>query len=315
MRDNGLIEATLIEDSNVALTEYKVIGLAQSVTATNFSIGSLDIDYSGADVSDLSGSMPSANQLVEVKGDTTLNAGSLVATKVEPTGVTSSNNNAPYVEIEGFVTEVTSVTPPITFTIGNIPVTTTNSTIYEGGLPEDVLVGSKLEVDGQLTDGTLAASKVQFRYNVKIEGNVSTTDGSSTLTVVGLSGITVSLDGLTEMDGSPVADHEIRLRGYKTGSGTVTATRFEDRGLSGDPTPRTILQAPVESEVPGTSFTLLGITVTTSGGGFAFRDTSDAVLSSDAFYNLVDVGTLVKARGDYNDSTFVVDWDQAEVED
>ncbi|WP_455207751.1 DUF5666 domain-containing protein [Kaarinaea lacus] len=316
VRGNGIIEATLIEDSNVALTEYKVIGLAQSIDAPNFTfaIGNLIINYTTADVSDLSGGMPSAGQLVEVKGDTTLSANTLVATRVDPTGVTSSNNNAPYVEIEGFVTAVTA-TAPITFTIGNIPVTTTNSTIYEGGLPEDVLVGSKLEVDGQLTDGTLAASKVQFRYNVKIEGNVSTTDGNSTLTVIGLSGITINLDGLTEMDGSPAVDHEIRLRGYKTGSGTVTATRFEDRGASGDPTPRTILQAPVESEVNGTSITLLGITVNTTASGFEFRDTSDVALSSDAFYNLVDVGTLVKARGDYNDSTLVIDWDQAEVED
>ena len=309
VRGNGLIEATLIEDSAVALTEYKVIGLSQSVTATNFSIGSLDINYSGADVSDLSGGMPSASQLVEVKGTPPLNMGTLMATKVEPAGVTSNNNNVDYVEIEGFVTTVTNPTPPISFTLGNIPVTTSNTTLYEGGLPEDVLVGSKLEVDGQLSNGTLIASKIQFRYNVKIEANVDSFDGT-TLTIVGLNGITVTVDGLTEVDSSPVAGNEVRLRGYKTGNGAVTATRIEDRGSASN---RAILQAPVESEVTGTSITLLGITVTTTAIDFQFQDVTDMNLTSDAFYNLVDVGTLVKARGDYNAAT--VDWDQAEVED
>jgi len=310
VRGDGLIEATLIEDSNVALTEYKVIGFAQSITATNFSIGNLDIDYTNADVSDLSGGMPSAGQLVEVK----LDVNTLVATKVEPTGVSSSNNSVSYVEIEGFVTAYTSAA---SFTVGNIPVTTSASTIYEGGLPEDIALGSKLEVDGQLTDGTLAATKVQFRYNVKIEGNVASitsNNGTTSLTIVGLDGVTVKVDGLTEVidDTLPIADNEVRLRGYKTGSSSVNATRIEDRGNSGDPTPRTILQAPVDIEVTGTSFTLLGVTVTTTGGGFEFRDVDDTLLSSDAFYNLVDVGTLVKARGDYNGSS--IEWDQAELE-
>ena len=129
VRGNGLIEATLIEDSNVALTEYKVIGFAQSITANDFSIGTLSIDYTNADVSDLSGGMPSAGQLVEVK----LDVNTLVATKVEPTGVSSSNNSVSYVEIEGFVTAYTSAA---SFTVGNIPVTTSASTVYEGGLPE-----------------------------------------------------------------------------------------------------------------------------------------------------------------------------------
>ena len=303
VRGNGLVEATLIEDSNVALAEYKVIGFAQSVSATNFSIGNLNIDYSSAEVGDLIGGMPSADQLVEVK----LNISNLLATKVEPAGITTTSTNISYVEIEGFVTSFNS---SASFTVGNIPVTTSASTVYEGGLPEDIGLGSKLEVDGQLVNGTLTASKVQFRYNVKIEGNVATTDGSTTLTIVGLGGITVNIDGLTEMEGTPVVGNEVRLRGYKTDSNTVTATRFEDRGGSGN---RAILQAPVDSEDTGTSITLLGVTVTTTVPGFEFRDVTDMVLSSNAFYNLVDVGTLVKVRGNYSGSSVI--WDQAEVED
>ena len=120
-----------------------------------------------------------------------------------------------YVEIERFVTAITNATPPILFTLGNIPVTTSNSTVYEGGLPEDVLVGTKLEVDGQLSNGTLIASKIQFRYNVKIEANVDSFNGS-TLTIIGLNGITVTVDGLTEVDSTPQVGNEVRLRGYKS---------------------------------------------------------------------------------------------------
>lgn len=307
VRGNGVIEATLIEDSNEPLTEYKVIGFAQGVGAITFNIGNLTIDYSGADVSDLNGGMPTVGQLIEVKGVKPLSAGTLVATKVEPAGVSSAN--VPYVEIEGFVTVFSS---SASFTVGNIPVITSASTVFEGGLPEDISLGSKLEVDGQLSNGTLVASKVQFRYNVKIEGNVASYTGT-TMTIVGLGGITVNIDGLTETDGTPTEGNEVRLRGYKTGNTTVNATRVEDRG-PGDPTPRTILQAPVDSEVSGSSITMLGVIVNTTGGGFEFRDINDMPLSSSAFYNLVDVGTLVKARGDYNDGTMSIEWDQAELE-
>lgn len=309
---NGVIDATLIEDTNVALTEYKVIGFAQSSTDP-FTIGGLTVDIVPATiVSDLAGGLPAAGQLVEVKGAAPggLSGLTLTASKVEPAGVADQNHA--HVEVEGFVTSFTSSS---SFTVGNTPVTTDGATNFEGGLPDEIQLFSKLEVEGQLVGGSLIADKVKFKYNVKIEGNVASYAGGS-MTIVGLNGVTITVDGLTEGDTGAAVGNEVRVRGYETGTQAVTATRIDDRGPSSDPTPRTILQGVVDSEVTGTSVTILGILVNTTGiPETEFKNANDVVIGSAGFYNIVDPakGTLVKVRGDFNGVSVV--WDQAEIED
>lgn len=307
VRADGVIEATLIEDGT-GLTGYKVIGTARTIVATSFTIGGLTIDISGADLTNLAGGKPTDGQLVEAKGSTTLGAGGeLVASKVEPAGV--AGTTTAHVELEGFVTVMTTPSPTTpAFEIGDVSVVTTGSTLFEGGLPGDIDVGSKLEVEGSLSAGTLTATKVSFRYNVRLEGDVATYTGGNTITIDGLGGITVTLDALTDQRNPVTVGNHFRLRGYKTGPGTVVATRFEDRGAAD---PQVILQGPVEAEVPGTSVTILGITADT-GSVSTFRDVSDTAITSTRFYDLVDINSLVKASGTLSGS---ITWTQMELED
>ena len=298
VRGDGLIEATYIEAK--ALIEYKVIGFARNIGPTTFTIGALTIDTATAPAL-IEGLSDGA--LVEAKGNPPLNgSGQLVATKVE--GVATSSQNIAKIEIEGFVTVFNS---SASFTVGNIPVTTSGSTRFVGGLPDEILLGSKLEVEGSLSGGVLAATKVSFRYNVKIEGDIASYNGS-VMTITGLAGITINVDSLTEIDGTPAAGEQVRLRGFKTGNGVMTATRLEDRGSPGD---RLILEGPVESFVANTSMTIMGVLVnTTTIPNNEFYDENDNVIGEAVFYSSIRENSIVKVRDDAPYGA----WEQTEIE-
>jgi hypothetical protein len=63
------------------------------------------------------------------------------------------------VEVEGVVTQVVS---DAQFTVGNQVVVTNDQTVFEGGEPEDIVVGINLEIKGRQRDGILVADKVSF---------------------------------------------------------------------------------------------------------------------------------------------------------
>lgn len=295
VRGQGVIEATYIEAK--ALLEYKIIGVATNITASSFMIGSQSINYTNEITSGLSD-----GALVEVKGATTLDGGNLVASKVEAIGL--SQTNLPKIEIEGFVTSLNS---PSSFTLGNQPVTTDNSTRFEGGLADEITVASKLEVEGRLVDGVLQASKVSFRYNIKIEGDIASyTEG--VMSITGLPGISIVVDALTEIDGTTTDGRHVRLRGYKSRAGDVNAIRVVDRGNAD---PRLILQGPVEAISAGSNLTTMGIVIDT-GSVTQFRDVDDTSVSAATFYSLIDLNSIVKVRDD--NSTGGVAWDNAEIE-
>src|SRR6267378_4306715 len=310
---DGTISGGFIEKKNAPFPAFEVKGFVknQNDTAKTFQIGTLTVNYNGALINDMPN--PAGNAwnglLVEAKGNTcatTPVCGTLTATKVEPNG--PQMQEADEFEIEGFVTSLTSTGD---FVVGNQRVVTTGSTRFEGGIASDIAVGVKLEVEGVLAGSVLTASKVEFEDSIKIDASIDTV-GTSSLTLRGLPGITVTVNSLTRFEGGVsglnnlVAGDHVRIRGRASGSNTVIATEVERRSAD----PRVELQGPIQSiagATPNQIVTILGVAVDTTG--VVFEDVNRATFFAQAV-----VGTLVKARG-----TLVggggVTWSEMELED
>lgn len=309
---DGVISAGYIERKTTAPTPpFAVKGVVKnhSTAAQTFQVGTLTVVYASPTIGDMPGG--SWNGLeVEVKGSSCAAApvcGTLTATKVEPNGVDVSG--AEKAEVEGVVSAVTAGG----FTLGGVQVTTSTSTRYEGGLAAELLVGSQVEVEGPVSGGTIAATKVSFRDAVRIEGDIASISGD-TLTIAGLGGVGISVTSFTELRdvasvGALAVGNHLRLRG-KLGSGnSMVATRLELR--SDTPDVDMELQGPVTAFTAETSVTLLGVAVPTSSIS-SYRNASGTLIDRAAFFAALKVGTLAKAKGERIGAT--VTWSELELE-
>ena len=312
---DGVIQGGYISRKTAAPTPpFAVKGYVRNVSLVNstFSIGSLLVNYLGADVSDVGGA-PTNGQFVEVKGNLCAAnpvCGTLTASKVSTSGVKAGNGLQ--VEVEGFVTAAGVVGSG--FTIGNQAVSTNASTVFVGGALADIVPGAQLEVEGTIGNGVLAARKVQFKDSVRIEADVATNNGS-TLTFSGLPGVSATANAFTDLSdfgGSvgniAVADH-VRLRGRPAAGNTVVALRIEDRGNADTDIE---LQSTITA-VNGNTLTLLGIAVDTSAIS-VFQDTNGVAITRTQFLAAAKVNVLVKAKGTRLNAT-TVNWTEIELED
>jgi cytoskeletal protein CcmA (bactofilin family) len=255
---------------------------------------------------------------VEVKGANAaafdLATVTLTASKVEP-GNQGVGNNVDEFEVEGFVTNVVSVdinTRVAHFFIGATEVRTTSNTEFREGTVDEIVLGAKMSAEGRLENGVLVAKHVKFKASARLEGDIASVTGSGsalTITIQGLPNVTVKTDGLTRLDGIPVQDAHIRVRGRVIGNSTVIATRIELRPADDD----VDLQGPVQS-INGQTVVILSTQVDTSGfQNDDFEGLNDQPIGRAAFFNAMQVGTLVKVQGRLNGA--VVTWREAELED
>jgi hypothetical protein len=295
---DGRITATRIE-SKPLVTEFEVLGIVSNLDSGNmlFNINNLVVDFSGL------GTQINDGDFVEAKGTSFGPTGALIATEVELKNALPDVADGVHVEIQGFITRFASAQD---FDVTGLPVTTTASTVYEGGVEGDLGLNIKVEVEGDVdAAGVLVATKVDIRRAkaVRATANIDSVDaGANSLVMLG---ITVSVDDLTRLEDKldqPVrpltladinAGDYIEVRGgeFPAGSGDILATILE----RDDPDPDAILQGFVES-ISNPSFTILGVTIQTSGGTI-FRDVNDSVISSTDFFNQLAPNSLVKAKG------------------
>lgn len=309
---DGVIAAGYVEKKTTAPTPpFAVKGVVknQNSTAQTFQVGTLTVVYAAATIGDMPAG--SWNGLeVEVKGSscaTNPTCGTLTASQVEPNGV--DVRGAEKAEVEGVVATVTANG----FTLGGVQVVTSASTRYEGGLATDLLVGTKVEVEGSVSGSTINATKVSFRDAIRIEGDVASVSGN-TLTITGLTGVTVNVTSITELKdllaiGDLAVGNHLRLRGKLGAGNSVVASRLELRSTTPD---RDVeLQAPATAVVADTSVTLLGVTVPITNIE-AYQDTSEAVITQAQFFAGAKVGTLIKAKGRLSGS--VLTWRELQLE-
>ena len=304
--------------------EIKGVVKSHNHATTTFQIGGLTVIY------DIDGTIPDTiiNDMpipsgsnwngifVEVKG-TTLSGTTLTATKVEPENQ-GAGNVVDEFEVEGFVTQAgTASGNIIDFTIGTTPVRTTANTEFRGGTVDEIVVGAKLSAEGRFDGTTLIAKHVKFHESARLEGDVvdivAGPAGVNEFKLDGLPTVTIAVNSRTEFkDTSRLTlanPNHVRVRGRVSGAFSVIATRIELRSAGDD----VDLQGPVQA-VSSPALTILGVTVNTSAfNGDDFEGINDQIIGRAAFFNAVQVGTLVKVQGRLNGG--VVTWREAELED
>ena len=301
---NGNIVATRIEPKPAG-TQYEVHGTVSNLDTGNmrFNLSALVVDYSAATLDNFTGGQIANGDFVEAKGTTIAAGGELEATQVELEALLPGAEDGDRLEVEGFITRFVSAQD---FDVAGIPVTTTGTTIFEGGEATDLGPNVKVEAEGDLNSGgVLVATKIDIRRSkaVRMTANADSVDAASGSVVV--LGIQVNVDALTRFEDKSDADVdpltladvragdylEIRGSEFPAGSGEVLATIFEREDLDAE----TILQGFVET-VSNPSFAILGVTVETNGAT-VFRDVNDAVIPAADFFNQVAPNSLVKATG------------------
>ncbi|MBL8326431.1 MAG: hypothetical protein JNJ89_15880 [Rubrivivax sp.] len=318
----GTVAASFIEKkATLATPPFVVKGIVKNHNpgAASFQVGTLTVNYAGANTGDMPGG--SWNGLtVDAKGGTcagnppaTPVCGTLTASKVEPAGARVAD--IAKAEVEGFVTSLNAAG----FVIAGQTVVVNAGTVYVGGVAAEVVVGVKLEVEGPIAGGVLTATKVAFKDNVRFEADVASVNAAGgTLTLAGLPGITVQVNALTQLKNVAglaalaTGDH-LRIKARPGPGNTVLAIELERRSAD----TRVILEGPV-SAVSGTStLTILGVAVDTSAVSEAnFRNLADAAVGRTAFFAALagSSSTAVKARGTLGAGGAVA-WDQMELED
>lgn len=302
---DGSIVATRIEPKPGTL-ELELTGIVSSAdaAASRFSINSQVVDYSNAALTDFDDGSIDVGDAVEVKAGTTLGQnGELVATRVEYKGNDVRGDNGDRVEIEGFISRYVGITD---FDVSGFPVTTSGNPLIEGGSAADLGLDVKVEVEGTLSNGVLAATKIEIRRSgvVRVVANVDSVNVAGSSFVV--LGIPVRIDGQTRLEDKGPQDLEsfsiadllvddyVEVRGAElpAGSGVVLASLLERDDDDTD----VELQGFVEAgTVVNPSFSILGVMVTTNGGT-VFRNASDAVIPAAEFFAAAE-GRLVKVDG------------------
>ncbi len=313
----GAVVATLI-DRKIDSADYQVKGFITEHDEVNkfFTIGSLRVDYAGADI----GLMPIPagdawnGLLVDVRGGQVSSGGSgqysvrMTATKVKPEGL--GTEDSALAEIRGFVTQVVSLSD---FYLGNVHVQTSAGTTFEGGTRNDILVGAYLEVHGPLVGGIVNATKVEFEGETELQANVATINSSgNTVTLAGLAGLVIQFDSKTALhgQGNPrvltdlrSGDH-LQIQGQLRGGNTILAKEVE----RSDPKSNVQLQGLVTSAA-NPIVVLLGASIDTSlipESGFRGRY---GVIGRSAFFSGLSSGKKVVLRGTYQANT--VTWSSA----
>ncbi len=314
---DGVVTAGYIERKTTpAVPPFVVKGFVKNhdTAASTFVVGRLTVSYAGATIND----MPTGSWnglVIDAKGSACAAqpvCGTLTASKVEPGGARVAN--IAKAEVEGFVSSVSANG----FVIGSQTVVVGAGTVFEGGLREDIVAGSKLEAEGPISNGVLNAVKVSLRDNLRFEADVASVNTSAgTLTLAGLPGITVQVNSLTEFKNGGslaglAAPSHLRIKARPGANNSILALELEVRSASSDS--RLIVQGPVGTVSGTTSLTILGVSVdTTTIAENEFKNLADASIGRAAFFAAAPPGTLVKARAERRGGTNV--WEQIELED
>lgn len=273
-----------------------------------FEIGALTVTYDAATdltlMPPLTTSSPTWDRIiVQVRGNTWAAGGSgpygasLTASKVKPLSLGVSDIDE--AEVEGFVT---FIAPSGDVLVNNVSIRPIASTLYEGGTAGDLVLGAHVEVHGRIVGGVLEANHIKFDGSFELEGNVATVDyGTNTLTLRGLTGMTISVNQDTAIGGEgdlrlfaqiAVGEH-LKIHGRASGSAGVLATELERSA----PTTNLRLKGPLQSAA-NPLLTIAGSTIDTSAlSDSQFRGSDGTVIGRSGFFSGLTAGQKITVSG------------------
>ncbi len=312
VEENGDIVASFIE-RKPPLSDYKVTGQISGVTATQFQVGGLTVDYSNAILRNFESETLNSADVVEVRAPATsfTTPSNLEASEVEELPILTLGGDA-IVRVEGFIDRFDSIQD---FDVQTTPITVDDETEFENGEESNLALGVKVQIEGIANgNGAILAQEItlQPRGTIRAEGNVEAIDAlAQTVSVLG---ITYQIRALTELEDESSAEVEpfglddlgigdaIEIRGYLDGS-VVVATSLERV----DPEVGAGLRGLVSAiDAVNNSFDIQGVSISVQDGITAFEDDDDNVLSQTEFFDLLAVGDVVSARWDVFSSTSLV---------
>jgi hypothetical protein len=290
IKEDGSILATYIQRKALTTAgyagEYEVKGMISGLAGSTFQINDLTVDATG--ITPSNGTLEDG-RLVEVKGST-FNGTTLIASSVE-IKTAGLGDDIAKAQIEGFITALSGNT----MMVGDQEVDISNAT-YRGGVKADLLVGVRVQAQGQLQGGLLIASKVTFKESARFESNAININGAAgTLELEGLPGITVLADSnIAKFSGTLTEGKEVRIRARQGAEGVLIATRLEaDAGKTAD---EALIRGPVANvdAVAGT-LEILGVEITVTNGA-EYRNLNDNPMTRAAFFAALGTNQVVKAR-------------------
>ncbi len=291
----GTIVATRIEKKDSA-SAYKLRGTLSNLTAQTFKIGNAVINYATA-----TEPMPTLSEgmTVRVELNTTPTTGVWTATKVKATRTFDSLTTDGFkAEIEGSITSYTSAQ---SFSVNGIAVNAANAASVPAGLG----LGSVVEVEGTLTNGTLIATQVELEDDdaldnreFELHGRIDALD--TVAQTLQIRGVTVQYTNANFESGSSATNLSsgvaVEIKGTLNSTGTLLIAErieFEDlddeRSESGYELKGTISALNTTAK----TFVVRGVTVD-------YRSMSPAV-SDDTLLNLPEDAVL-EVRGTPNSS-------------
>jgi len=312
---DGRIAATRIERKPASAT-VEVKGSASAVdgNARRLRINLLTVDYSTAQLSNFAAGTPVNGDLVEAHGS--LDAGGmLIATRLERRSASLEGTSDDSADLEGLVTRYVS---SLDFDVAGQRVTTTATTVYEGGSAANLALGVNVEVEGGFAaNASLVAARIEFRRESDVElaalvDSVNVAAGS--LVVLG---VTVRTNALTRFEDHSDADlprfsladlrvgDYVELSAYDDGGGLMASLLERD-----DADDRIEVEGPA-SAVAAPDFTIAGIRITTNDQT-EFRNNDGGSISAATFFAAA-AGREVKVRGALVGNTVLAE--QAELED
>ncbi len=267
----GNIRASRVEANAVQMgdsTVDEIRGIVSNLSGNTFNLGTQAVLIDAAAVIVPSGATFTNGSVVEVHCTArpcVNGSGQFVASRIEVEDAEDSafqpGMNERF-EVEGLVSGFTA--HPGDFLVAGVPVSTSGSTRFEGGISTDLGNDAKVEAEGTWNGTTLVANKIEFKRSVvRLQGFVTTQAANTfTLDIAGRL-VNVETDDFTDADAPLPANGSatcVQVRGQRKAGGPVVVTAGEIRVDGCGNSDRPVLQAPVEAE-SGTNLTLLGFPI------------------------------------------------------
>jgi len=273
---DSIIRASFLQLKSANTPKWVLTGTVSNLAAnTSFTIGSQTVQISGVEIDDCRDGLSDGDRIkVRANADASFVAGEALDTVTEvkckrgahvPDDFSGDSLRTSY---EGIIDSVTSASE---FTVGGQTVLITANTEFERGVPADIVVGARVEVEGQLNVDTdqLQATEIKLKESrFRVEGPVSAGDiTSDTITVFG---IDIKKFARTRDEdnvfGGNSGAQQVRIEGFVDGSGVPYARRVEmETADAGDYE----LRGPVANlSEANQTFTILGVIVDVNNATF-----------------------------------------------
>jgi hypothetical protein len=298
---SGQIHATRIERKSgfsPGNSEVEIKGVVSDLSAVQFSLRDVVVDFSEADLSEVSGGTLAEGMAVDIRG--TLSGGVITARKIRQLGGLEDRiGEDEEVGVQGAITNFVNIGR---FSVNGLRIDASGAELTPANLA--LRDGVIVEVEGVWNGTELVARELKGRRGrIKIEAHVASIDsGEKTLVMQFFGGtINVRLNASTTLDDDTdqvarfsiadiAAGNFLKIEAVQVGE-FLFATSVS-RGESDND----VVQAPLDRFTDGIDVTVLGITWSTAGADFESQN--DSRIDSAAFYSQLKPGDRVKVRDD-----------------